>query len=146
MLRLSKLTDYGMVVLTTLARTPDAQRNAGDLADETHIASPTVSKLLKQLAREGLVESSRGARGGYRLAKSPEYISMADVIRALEGPIGLTECAAHEGRCTIEDACHLRGNWQVINAAIREALDGVSLAEMAEPISDLRLRPETHAH
>lgn len=145
MLRLSKLTDYGTVVMTALARTPREQRNAAELAADTHIAAPTVRKLLKRLAHEGLVESSRGAHGGYRLARTPESISVADVIAALEGPLGLTECSLHDGRCCIESECSLRGNWRVINYAIREALAGVTLAEMATPITDLRLRAETGA-
>lgn len=143
MLRLSKLTDYGTVVMTALARSPDKQRNAAELAEGTRIAVPTVRKLLKRLTHQGLVESTRGAHGGYRLARAPEDISMADVIAALEGPIGLTECAVHDGRCGIESECSLRGNWQIINRAIREALAGVSLAEMAGPMTDLRLRAET---
>jgi len=93
MLRLSKLTDYGMVVMTALARAPQGLRNAADLADETHIGAPTVSKLLKRLGRAGLVESERGAQGGYRLARAPSKIDVAEVIAAIEGPIGLTECS-----------------------------------------------------
>lgn len=143
MLRLSKLTDYGTVVMCSLARTPDQQRNAAELAEETRIAAPTVRKLLKRLTHGGLVESSRGAHGGYRLARAPRDISMADVIGVLEGPIGLTECARHAGQCGIESDCSLRGNWQIINRAIREALADVSLAEMAGPMTDLRLRAET---
>lgn len=145
MLRLSKLTDYGTVVMTALARTPRERRNAAELAADTHIAAPTVRKLLKRLAHEGLVESSRGVYGGYRLARTPEAISVADVIAALEGPLGLTECSLHDGRCGIESECSLRGNWRIINYAIREALAGVTLAEMATPIRDLRLRAETEA-
>lgn len=143
MLRLSKLTDYGTVVMTALARAPREQRNAAELAQDTHIAPPTVRKLLKRLTHEGLVESSRGAHGGYRLARTPESISVADVIAALEGPLGLTECSLHDGRCGIETECSLRGNWQIINRAIREALADVSLADMAAPVTDLRLHVET---
>lgn len=143
MLRLSKLTDYGTVVMTALARAPREQRNAAELAEGTRIAVPTVRKLLKRLTNEGLVESSRGALGGYRLARAPEDISVADVIAALEGPLGLTECSLHNGLCGIESDCSLRGNWQVINRAIRGALTDVSLAEMAAPAGDLRLHVET---
>lgn len=143
MLRLSKLTDYGTVVMTALARHPREQRNAAELAAHTHVAAPTVRKLLKRLTHAGLVESSRGARGGYRLARAPEEISVADVIAALEGPLGLTECALHDGLCGIESECSLRGNWRIINRAIRRALTELSLAEMTEPVGDLRLRVET---
>jgi FeS assembly SUF system regulator len=143
MLRLSKLTDYGMVVMTALARSPQALRNATDLADEAHIGAPTVSKLLKRLGRAGLVESERGAHGGYRLAREPSKIDMAEVIAAIEGPIGLTECSVHNGRCGIQSSCTLRGNWQVINRAVHGALADISLAQMAGSIENLQLRPDT---
>lgn len=145
MLRLSKLSDYGMVVMTAMARTPQGLRNAADLADEVQIGTPTVSKLLKRLGRAGLVESERGARGGYRLARAPALIDMAQVIAAIEGPIGLTECSVHDGRCGIESSCTLRGNWQVINHAVRGALADISLAQMASPINTLQFRPNTRA-
>jgi FeS assembly SUF system regulator len=143
MLRLSKLTDYGTVLMTTLARHPREQRNAAELAKDTRIAAPTVRKLLKRLTHAGLVESSRGAQGGYRLARTPGEISVADVIAALEGPLGLTECALHDGLCGIEADCSLRGNWRIINRAIRRALTEVSLAEMTAPVAEMRLHVET---
>lgn len=142
MLRLSKLSDYGMVVMTALARAPQELRNAADLAEEVKIGAPTVSKVLKRLGRAGLVESERGAYGGYRLARTPAEIDMAQVIAAIEGPIGLTECSLHEGRCGIESSCNLRGNWQVINHAVRGALADISLAQMARPISILEFYPQ----
>jgi len=86
MLKLSKLTDYGTLLMTTLAAAPEAVRNAQELAAETHVSPPTVAKLLKRLVRARLVESTRGAHGGYRLARSPQEITVAEVVRALEGP------------------------------------------------------------
>ncbi|HXG27465.1 MAG TPA: SUF system Fe-S cluster assembly regulator [Nevskiales bacterium] len=133
MLRPSKLADYATVVMTGLARDPERLRNAADLAADTHLSVPTVSKVLKRLAREGLLVSIRGAHGGYRLARPPADITMAQIIAALEGPLGLTDCAAHNGRCGIESLCQVRGNWLRINHAVQRALDGVTLAEMAEP-------------
>ena len=138
MFKLGKLTDYGTVVMTALAMRPEALRNAHELADETHVAAPTVSKLLKQLAKSGLVESIRGAHGGYRLARTPDRITVADVVSALEGPIALTQCAVHEGGCSIESHCGVRGNWRLINSAIRQALESVTLAQMAEPMQRRR--------
>jgi len=138
MFKLGKLTDYGTVVMTALAARPDALRNAHELAAETHVAAPTVSKLLKQLAKYGLVESIRGAHGGYRLARRPEQITVADVVSALEGPIALTQCAVHDGGCSIESHCGVRGNWRLINTAIRQALESVTLAQMAEPLRGRR--------
>lgn len=138
MFKLGKLTDYGTVVMTALAARPEALRNAHDLAAETHVAAPTVSKLLKQLQKNGLVESIRGAHGGYRLARSPEQITVADVVSALEGPIALTQCSVHDGGCSIESHCGVRGNWRLINTAIRQALESVTLAQMAEPMRGRR--------
>lgn len=140
MFKLGKLTDYGTVVMTALAMQPEALRNVHELAAETRVAPPTVAKLLKQLAKGGLVESIRGAHGGYRLARPPERITIADVVCALEGPIGLTQCSVHEGGCSIESHCGVRGNWRLINSAIRQALEAVTLAQMAEPMR--RRRPQ----
>lgn len=142
MLRLSKLTDYGMVVMTTLASNPGTLRNASELAQKTQIGAPTVSKILKSLSQAGLVVSERGAHGGYRLARAPDDIDVTEVIAAIEGPIGLTECSVHSGRCGIQSSCTLRGNWQVINHAVCTALADISLAQMAAP---LKLSPTTQA-
>ena len=138
MFKLGKLTDYGTVVMTVLAARPEALRNAHELAAETRVAAPTVSKLLKQLAKSGLVESIRGAHGGYRLARPPDRITVAEVVAALEGPIALTQCAVHDGGCSIESHCGVRGNWRLINNAIRQALESVTLAQMAEPMRGRR--------
>lgn len=145
MLRLSKLSDYGMVIMTALAREPRGLRNAADLAEEVQIGTPTVSKLLKRLGTAGLVQSERGARGGYRLARAPALIDVAQVIAAIEGPIGLTECSTHNSRCGIESSCTLRGNWQVINDAVRNALADISLSQMAAPIYTLQFHPNPRA-
>ena len=133
MLRLSKLTDYGIVVMTCLAEEPDAIRAANDISACTRVAPPTVSKVLKLLSRAGLVSSCRGARGGYRLSRRPEQISIAQVIDALEGPVALTECSSESSHCVQEAHCSIRGNWQRINGVIRRALEDVSLAEMVLP-------------
>jgi FeS assembly SUF system regulator len=135
MLKLSKLTDYGTLVMTVLAAQPDTMRTAAELAARTHLGAPTVAKLLKRLARGGLVESIRGAHGGYRLGRAPEQITVADIVRVLEGgPIGITECAVHSGGCGIESSCSARANWRLINSAVRHALEAVTLAQMAAPM------------
>lgn len=134
MLRLSKLTDYATVVMTWLAQHPDRVHSAGEIAEGIRVETPTVSKVLKQLARSGLVKSQRGAQGGYRLAREPGRISVARIIAAMEGPLGMTECAIHEGLCHQESVCSLRGNWQKISRAVVAALEEVSLADMAAPL------------
>ena len=132
MLRVSKLTDYATVVMTVLA---DAERvhSAQELADRAHLELPTVSKLLKQLAHAELVESFRGVNGGYKLARAPERITIAEIVIAMEGPIGMTECSAHSGLCGHEPHCGVRVNWQHINQAIARALGSVTLADMLKP-------------
>ena len=135
MLRMTRLTDYGVVLLSHIARQPDRlTRNAPELAGAAHLPLPTVSKILKILAREGLLVPHRGAKGGFSLARAPEDITVADIIKALEGPIALTECSDHAGdRCEIESLCPVSTPWRRINRAVFEALHGITLAEMASP-------------
>lgn len=130
MLRISKLTDYGTVLLAHLAANEAEVCSAADVASATGIALPTVSKLLKALARSGLVVSTRGANGGYKLSRRAQDISAADVIDALEGPVSITECSSVESLCEHEGVCSVGGAWQRINVAIRRALDDVSLQDL----------------
>ena len=130
MLRISKLTDYGTVLLAHLAANRDNVCSAADVAAATGIALPTVSKLLKSLAKSGLVTSTRGANGGYELSRSPREISAADVIDALEGPVSITECSSIDSLCEHEGVCSVGGAWQRINVAIRRALNDVTLSDL----------------
>ena len=130
MLRISKLTDYGTVVLAELAASNGAVCSAADVAAATGIAMPTVSKLLKALARAQLVTSTRGANGGYQLARDAASISAAEVIDALEGPVSITECSGSDSHCDYESVCNVGGAWQRINVAIRRALDDISLVDL----------------
>jgi FeS assembly SUF system regulator len=132
MLRVSKLTDYATVVMTCLAA-GDGVMSAQALAERARLELPTVSKLLKQLAQAGLVASTRGINGGYRLARAPDRITIADVVTAMEGPIGMTECSAHAGLCGHEPHCGVRVNWQRISHAIAGALASVTIADMLHP-------------
>ena len=137
MIRLSRLSDYGIVLMAHLAGFEDGDpHNARQVAADAKLPLPVVSKLLKALAREGLLESHRGAKGGYTLARRPETISAAEMITALEGPIGLTECSVHPGTCKQEPSCHVREPWQRINSAVRDALTEVTLADLAKPPRD----------
>lgn len=133
MLRLSKLTDYGTVMLSYMARRPTALHSAADIALGLGVTLPTASKILKRLARAELVQSVRGAHGGYRLSRAPEQISITDVIDALEGPFGMTECSVVAGLCSQEAGCPIRGNWRSLNQLIRHTLDRVTLADMSRP-------------
>ena len=111
--------------------------SAHALADRIHVEVPTAGKVLKQLSTAGLVESFRGANGGYRVTRASAEISVAEVIAAIEGPIAMTECSAEPGLCTVEDSCNLRGNWQRISVAVARALQDV------EPGRNVRTRPAT---
>jgi FeS assembly SUF system regulator len=137
MLRVSKLTDYATVVMTCLAA-GEGVMSAQALAERARLELPTVSKLLKQLAQAGLVASTRGMNGGYQLARTPDRITIADIVTAMEGPIGMTECSAHAGLCGHEPHCGVRVNWQRINQAIAGALAKVTLADMQNPPPKLR--------
>jgi FeS assembly SUF system regulator len=135
---MTKQTDYGIVLLTHLASDPYGQHSAPELAAALRIPLPTVSKILKALARDGLLVSHRGVKGGYTLARSPEAISVAEIIEALEGPIAMTECvelpAGGHGDCSREPFCAVRSNWQAINRAVERALQDLTLAEMTHPL------------
>jgi len=134
MIRITKLTDYGIVLMSTLAAQPDELFNAPDLARETQLPLPMVSKILKQLAKAELLESHRGAHGGYSLGRAAQEISVVEIITALEGPIAMTECIEDApGVCTQEPFCPVASNWNRINHAVREALEGITLAEMSHP-------------
>ncbi len=131
MIRMTKQADYGIVLLTRMAEEPERQFTAAALAAATRLPAPTVSKILKGLAREGLLDSLRGVKGGYSLARAGAAISVAEIISALDGPIAITECIDDTpGECIQEPSCAVRGNWQQINDAIRLALEEITLEEM----------------
>jgi FeS assembly SUF system regulator len=135
MLRISKLTDYAILVMVELSENPGEVVNAQLLASQTHLELPTVSKVLKLLAKAGLVRSFRGANGGYSIDRNAGSISVAEIIAAIEGPIAMTECSVEEGLCSQEQVCNLRSNWRRISSAVARAMEGVTLAEMSRPIA-----------
>jgi len=131
MLRISKMTDYATVLLARLAVAPEDQLTAAQLARQTRLAPTTVSKVLKQLHRRELVHSTRGLRGGYRLARPAAQITAAQILDALEGPMALIECAQQTHQCTIESTCGVGRAWQRVNIAIRRSLQEITLVELA---------------
>ncbi|MCW5771940.1 MAG: SUF system Fe-S cluster assembly regulator [Rhodospirillaceae bacterium] len=134
MLKLNRITDYAIIVLAQMAREPERLVTAPQLAVDSAVPLPTVAKVLKDLAREGVLRSERGVHGGYKLAREPGEITVLQIIRALEGPVSLTACVdGTEGSCDVEALCPMRGNWDRVNGAIRAALESVSLADMAVP-------------
>lgn len=139
MLRLSRLADYGVMVMAHVAADPAGVHNATDAAQATGLPGPTVAKIMAKLGRAGLLASQRGAHGGYRLTAAPEQITVAAIITALDGPIALTQCSTttHEpSACDRENLCVSRRGINRINTAIRTALEGVTLAEMVRPSFD----------
>jgi FeS assembly SUF system regulator len=138
MLRISKLTDYATVILAALSERPEALHSAPELAERTGIGLPTVSKLLKELQRATLVRSTRGARGGYQLARPAHEISAAEIIDAVEGPVALTECASDHGRCDLESSCSVGHSWQQVSLAIRHSLQEVPLTALIAHDTSIR--------
>ena len=132
MLRLTKLTDYGILLMTRMASEGQERFTAAELAEVTRIPSPTVSKILQMLLHEGLLDSTRGSKGGYRLTRPATEINVRDIINVFEGSIALTECNLDEGSCDQHDVCSTSNNWKRINQAVRQALQDISLADMTE--------------
>lgn len=131
MFRLNRLTDYAVVVMSRMIHRGEL-RSAQQIARDTGVPMPTVAKVLNVLTREGLVTSHRGAAGGYTLSRPADQITVAQIIQALEGPIALAACVDRaDACCEVEPMCPMRGTWDRVNEAIRSALDGVTLADMA---------------
>lgn len=149
MIRLSKITDYGILILAELVRMQAqaaeahalgrTSSNARALANRVELPLPMVSKVLKSLTRAGILESQRGAQGGYALVRRPEELTVDDIIAALEGPVALTECSAGPHVCDHEDNCSVRGPLLVINHVIRNALAGITLSDMVSPVFSAQL-------
>ncbi|MDR3448486.1 MAG: SUF system Fe-S cluster assembly regulator [Alphaproteobacteria bacterium] len=134
MIRLSRLTDYAVALLSYMGKgDTEALWTAPDLTEKSGLPLPTVAKVLKLLAKSGLIAAQRGASGGYRLTRPQSAISVAAIIEAMDGPIAITDCSAgseHTG-CNIEKICPMSDGWNKVNRAVRKALEDVTLAEMA---------------
>ncbi|MCP5041455.1 MAG: SUF system Fe-S cluster assembly regulator [bacterium] len=144
MFRLSKITDYGILLLSYMASSESPSdrgvvHNARELAERVDLPLPVVSKILKSLAREGVIESRRGARGGYSLRPNAARMTVAQMIAVLEGPLAMTECAASTGLCLHEDTCSMRSPWRLINRVVKNALDEITLADLVHANDPLDL-------
>ena len=137
MVRLGKLTDYGLVLMSCMARSRSvALHNARDLSAESGLPVSTVRKLLKELLQSGLLVSQRGVKGGYLLAREPRKISIGDIVAALEGPVALTECSTDvTGLCELESCCNLKSNQRIINQAVRGVLEKITLSDLLHPLN-----------
>lgn len=133
MIRLSRLTDYAVVLLSSMAQEEGRVIPASALSERTGVPEPTVAKILKILARGGIISSVRGIAGGYRLEKRPTELTISAIINAMEGPVSLTACVEGSDECcAIQDKCALKGRWNPVNEAIRGALDRITLADMGK--------------
>jgi FeS assembly SUF system regulator len=143
MIRLSRLADYAVVITSFMAAQPARVFSALELADGTGLPSPTVSKVLTALSRAKVAKSLRGVKGGYQLSRPAKDITAAEIISAVDGPIALTLCMEHDSACDVAALCPSRYGWRRVNDAIQQALDSVTLAEMASPF--LAMPPLTRA-
>ncbi|MDF7806125.1 SUF system Fe-S cluster assembly regulator [Pontiellaceae bacterium B12219] len=128
MLRITKITDYGFILLAHMANQgKDELHNAKDLSAAIGIPLPTVSKVLKILTQGGILRSHQGSKGGYSLAKEATVISAAEIIEAVEGPVAITDCSSADG---CERNCPISPSWQRVNTAVIGALEGLTLDDM----------------
>ncbi len=133
MIKLSKLTDYAVVILAEMAKGSGTQQTASGLSIKTGLPEPTVAKVLKLLAKGALITSTRGVNGGYTLSRSPSEINMGAVISSLEGPVQLTACVdGTDDCCSHSTNCSMKGKWNPVNEAMQKALENVSLAQMMD--------------
>ncbi len=135
MLQISKLTDYAFIILSHMAFDKERVISAAWIAQKTHVSLPTVSKLLKILAEKGLVISFRGQGGGYQLAKNATDLTVADIVAAIEGKLGMTECCTSENACALDSHCTIKENWQIVNKMIHSVLAGLTLHDMIRPLA-----------
>lgn len=140
--KISKMADYGTLLMTQLAARPGDIHNVTELSASSGLSAATVSKLLKMLARHELLTSFRGSKGGYQLARPAVAISVAEIIEAIEGALSITECAQPKSACEIQSRCQVQSNWRLITRAISTALDAISLADMvASTIPENLIQP-----
>ncbi|MFO7808762.1 SUF system Fe-S cluster assembly regulator [Guyparkeria sp.] len=141
MLKISRLSDYAIVLLTALAGDPrekpsEQRANARALAERTGINMPTVGKLLKLLNGEDIVQSRQGRSGGYFLARPADEITLAEIIEAIDGPIAMTDCFRPDHDCSLQGDCAVRPHWEAINRGVHDLLDATTLADMTRPVKE----------
>lgn len=139
MFKINRFADYATIVMDYMAQKPEKTYNAREIAENTPVHAPTVTKLLKLLTKHHLLESHRGAKGGYRLARTPENISVAAIIEAIEGPVALTQC----NTCALEPQCHTQHNWQTISHIVYNVLAQITLAQMRDPTFQLHIHTDS---
>ena len=133
MLKLNRIVDYGILVMTEIARR-NACVSTTELAAAYGISATIVAKVLKKLARAGLVTSERGSRGGYRLALPATGVTLRAVVNALEGPISLTFCSSGtaSGRCRTRPFCVASDAMKRLNHLVNGAFEAVTLEDILQ--------------
>ncbi len=150
MLLLTRKTDYALLALASLARQAPSGASARGLAERLSLPLPVLRNILKQLTSRGLLKSTRGTKGGYRLARPPQQITLAQLLEAIEGPMRLARCCSvpegeEERECQLEESCLIRGNMRRVHASLMQFLDEVTLAQLAEEESSKELDPGSGA-
>jgi FeS assembly SUF system regulator len=135
MLKISKLADYAIIVVSFMAHKSQQILNAKQIAGDIHISLPTVSKVLKLLGAAQIVTSHRGTGGGYQLAHPANQITIAQIVAAIEGTLAMTECCSSETLCALDAFCSIKENWKTINKIILNALGSLTLADMMTPLT-----------
>lgn len=138
MLKITRMADYAVVILVSMATDAGRDRfSASMLSVRTRLPEPTVAKVLKRLSAENIIESTRGAGGGYKLSRTPDAIAVCDIIAAVDGPIALTACANDDENlaCDYGSVCAVKGRWNKVNDAVKTALKEITLRDML---------PDTH--
>lgn len=144
MVRLSKLTDYAVLLLAQIVRREGQVSTAAALSESSGLNQPTASKVLKMLTKSGLLIAQRGAVGGYRLSRPASEITVADIVTAMDGPISITDCAEGSHHiCQMESICPMNGHWHKVNRALRGALSGVTLYDMVADMPPHLMKKET---
>ena len=131
MIKLSRMTDYAVMVLSIMAQDDKKQYSTAYLASETGLNEPTVAKILKLLVRHDILVSKRGSLGGYSFLKNTDTINMANILEAIEGQIALVDCVDHTKDCCDKaDHCQIKGKWDPLNMAIQRMFEEMSLKQM----------------
>ena len=133
MLRITKMTDYAVLILANLALHDNKLLTAKEIASETHISLPTTQKILKKLNRKNLVISKQGASGGYSLDPETKKLSVATLLERLDGDLSITQCSSNDDQCEVEDFCNIGNAWQMINQRVQWALNDITLGDLIHP-------------
>lgn len=129
-MQVSRMADYAVLVIHHMSQQPGALHNAADVATALNLGAPTVMKIMKQLTKGGILNSTRGVKGGYQLARATTCISVANVVEAIDGPICLTRCQHKNNTCQIKECCDLEGSWQLINDEVRATLQKICIHDL----------------